>query len=192
MNHQTRFAAASLVIATVILGCTAKSSDESALTSPTFGTTTDATAVTGGVSALAGTCPVTTFVVERKTIKTDASTSFGDGGCVSIKEGLRVEVTGTAQSDGSVKASRAAVVVTTTTTTNPTTYTLIVGNVTALSGACPLLTIAVGEKKAITNASTVFNVRACADYKVGAYVEMSGNAVASTAALTATVVTGRK
>ena len=59
----------------------------------------------GAVGSLTGSCPSIQFVINSQTIFTDSSTSF-EGGCSTLKAGSHVEVKGTKQSDGRIKASK--------------------------------------------------------------------------------------
>jgi uncharacterized protein DUF5666 len=65
--------------------------------------------VKGAVSGLTGTCPKVSFTVGGNggtTVNTSESTRFEDVRCTSIKDGMRVEVTGARQSDGSITATK--------------------------------------------------------------------------------------
>ncbi|MBZ5556549.1 MAG: DUF5666 domain-containing protein [Acidobacteriia bacterium] len=60
----------------------------------------------GTVSGLAGACPALTFSVGTLKVSTSASTIFRGGSCGQLANGVRVEVTGMSQADGSVGATR--------------------------------------------------------------------------------------
>jgi len=62
------------------------------------------TTVTGKVSDLQGECPTLTFVVDGRRVRTDAATEF-DMGCGGLKNGRKVSVEGSVQSDGSILAT---------------------------------------------------------------------------------------
>lgn len=64
--------------------------------------------IAGAVGGLKGTCPTLTFGVNGYSIVTTASTTFGPGtnACVAIKSGSKVQVEGTKQADGTVKADK--------------------------------------------------------------------------------------
>jgi hypothetical protein len=66
-----------------------------------------ATSVTiaGTIHNLVAGCPILTFTLETKTIKTSAATSFGSGTCAALANDMRVTVVGTTQGDGSVLAT---------------------------------------------------------------------------------------
>jgi Domain of unknown function (DUF5666) len=62
--------------------------------------------VEGAVGALAGSCPSLTFTVNATTVSTDAATRFKEGTCSQVTNGVRVEVKGVRQSNGSINATR--------------------------------------------------------------------------------------
>jgi hypothetical protein len=62
--------------------------------------------VEGAVGALAGSCPSLTFTVKATPVSTDAATRFKEGTCSQVTNGVRVEVKGVRQSNGSIKATR--------------------------------------------------------------------------------------
>jgi hypothetical protein len=55
---------------------------------------------------LPGSCPARTFTVNSVKVSTDLTTRFSDGSCAQLANGAKVEVEGTRQTDGSVKAAR--------------------------------------------------------------------------------------
>ena len=59
----------------------------------------------GSVSNLSGTCPALTFTVRATTVRTNGVTRFTDGPCSRIANGVRLEVEGRRQPDGSVLAT---------------------------------------------------------------------------------------
>ena len=61
--------------------------------------------ITGTIHGLVAGCPILTFTLEGKTIKTSAATSFGSGTCAALANDMRVTVVGTTQGDGSVLAT---------------------------------------------------------------------------------------
>lgn len=66
----------------------------------------DVVSVTGVVAGLQGECPVITFTVGTRLVRTDASTQFQDGTCNNtLKDGRTVTAEGSIQSDGSLLAS---------------------------------------------------------------------------------------
>jgi hypothetical protein len=62
--------------------------------------------VDGRLSGLTGLCPVISFTVGATKVTTDQTTSFSGGSCQKLTNGKPVEVTGTKQTDGSIKASK--------------------------------------------------------------------------------------
>jgi len=61
--------------------------------------------IEGSVGGLKGTCPSVTFGINGYSIATNASTSFDGSACAALKNGDKVKVNGTRQSDGSVLAT---------------------------------------------------------------------------------------
>jgi hypothetical protein len=61
-------------------------------------------AVTGTISALAGSCPNVTFVLSGTTVRTSDKTRFEGGACGDIKDGVRAGVMGPKNTDGSINA----------------------------------------------------------------------------------------
>lgn len=62
--------------------------------------------VSGKVQSLSGKCPSLTFTVGSKTIVTDSSTDFAKFHCSDVKNGVAVSVSGTLQSNGTVRAAQ--------------------------------------------------------------------------------------
>ena len=62
--------------------------------------------VEGTVSAQSGSCPTLTFLVKTTKVATDAGTAFKGGTCAAIANGVKVEVEGVRQADGSIKATK--------------------------------------------------------------------------------------
>jgi hypothetical protein len=59
----------------------------------------------GSVSNLSGLCPALTFTVQATTVRTNGTTRFSGGPCSGIANGIRVEVEGTRERDGSFFAA---------------------------------------------------------------------------------------
>lgn len=121
--------------------------------------------IQGAASAISGTCPTLTFVVNGTTVMTNASTAISGGACANIIAGAHVEVKGVRQSNGSVLATRVSIEV---------EEAEVSGKVTAMTGACPTLTLTVNSTIVLTNASTTFKT-ACANIKVGTKVDATGS-----------------
>jgi Domain of unknown function (DUF5666) len=62
--------------------------------------------IEGRVSALNGTCPALTFMIDSITISTSASTTFSGGTCAQLANGALVTVDGNGQPNASVTATR--------------------------------------------------------------------------------------
>jgi hypothetical protein len=139
----------------------------------------------GTVSALSGACPAITFTVAGKTFTADAQTRFGDGGCAAVTNGAKVVVQTQAPTAGAVRVLAVKVI------PPPPPPPALTGEVTAVSGSCPAITITLGAKVAVTNAATVFTGKTCADVKVGSKVGIYGTIAAGATTLTATKVVVR-
>jgi hypothetical protein len=68
----------------------------------------DANEVKGTVSGLTGTCPDLTFTVGTRVVRTGSATVFDDR-CTDIRNGVRVEATGTRAENGTFTATRVEV-----------------------------------------------------------------------------------
>jgi hypothetical protein len=136
----------------------------------------------GTVSALSGNCPKVTFTVAGKTFTTDSLTRFSDGGCAAVKNDAKVLVQSQATTAGGVRVLAVKVI------PPPPPPPTIAGEITALSGTCPAITISLGTKQAVTSAATVFSGKACADVRVGAKVAIYGTVAAGATIVAATKV----
>ena len=58
----------------------------------------------GPLSGLTGTCPAMQFTVQGRIVTTSSQTNFRGGGCNHLVNGLRVEVEGDQQTNGTVAA----------------------------------------------------------------------------------------
>ena len=56
--------------------------------------------IKGRIDNLHGGCPSLTFSVGDKAVQTTSDTRYEDGGCGSLRSGMKVEVKGVAQSNG--------------------------------------------------------------------------------------------
>ncbi|MBM3908703.1 MAG: hypothetical protein FJ363_11605 [Gemmatimonadetes bacterium] len=136
----------------------------------------------GTVSGLSGACPAITFTVAGKAFTTDVQTRFGDGGCAAVKNNAKVVVYSQATPTGGVKVLAVKVI------PPPPPPPALAGEVTAVAGACPAITITVNGKTAVTSATTVFTGKACGDVKVGAKVAIYGTIATGATSVTATQV----
>ena len=59
----------------------------------------------GTVSALSGGCPMLMFMVKLTKVTTSAGTQFRGASCSGVANGVKVEVRGTRQTDGSIAAT---------------------------------------------------------------------------------------
>jgi hypothetical protein len=124
---------------------------------------------TGTISGLSGTCPSLSFSLEARTIKTNATTGYGDGACSALSNGQRVGVLGTAQADGSVLAIQVRV-----TPPPPPPPVSVTGTVGGLSGSCPALSFLLETKTIKTSAATGFGDGACTGIRNGVRVGVLG------------------
>lgn len=60
----------------------------------------------GLVAGLTGTCPVVTFTLNGRTVKTTTATRYEDGTCASVQNNARIEVHGRRQADGAIQADK--------------------------------------------------------------------------------------
>jgi hypothetical protein len=139
----------------------------------------------GTVSALSGACPAITFTVAGKTFTTDAQTRFGNGGCAAVKNDVKVVVQSQATAAGGVRVLAVKLIL------PPPPAPNLAGEVTAVSGTCPAITISLGSKTAVTSAATVFTGKTCADVKPGVKVAIFGTVAPGSATITATKVVVR-
>jgi hypothetical protein len=132
----------------------------------------------GTIGGLTTGCPVVTFTVGASRVSTDATTTFLGGICSQLANGARAEVTGTKQSDGSIKAVTVKIEdtpITTPPTTPAPSARELSGVVTGLgAGACPVTTFTVGTTKVTTDASTTFTGGTCLQLKNTITVEVKG------------------
>jgi len=63
------------------------------------------TELEGTISGLAGACPAVTFTIGMTKVSTDSTTKFPGGTCRQLANGGKVEVKGSKQPDGSIKAA---------------------------------------------------------------------------------------
>jgi hypothetical protein len=119
-------------------------------------------------SVIPGTaCPTLQFVVQGITVKTNPSTQYEDGTCEEIQVGVKLEIKGTRELDGSVLATRVEF---------EEKFVEGEGRVTSLVAgtACPTLQFKVQGITVKTDATTLFEGGTCADIQVGVKVEVKG------------------
>ncbi len=136
----------------------------------------------GTVSGLGGTCPAITFTVAGKSFTTDNQTRFGDAGCAAVKNDVKVGVAYQTRTDGSVRVLTVKVI------PPPPPPPDLAGQVSAVSGTCPIIVITIGSRTATTTATTVFQGKACSAVTAGTKVGIYGTIAAGATTLTATKV----
>ena len=156
----------------------------SSATSPTFDARATVTTITGAVTGLVGSCPALMFALERRIIKTDVATNFGDSKCTELRNSIRVEVTGAVQAEGSVLATRIRLVPAANAPTPPPSPTprpsptpalvSVVGVIDGLVGSCPTVSFSIERRLFKTVASTVFAGAGCSALVNGLRVELAG------------------
>jgi hypothetical protein len=58
------------------------------------------------MSGLAGICPIVSFTVADRLVRTTADTEFKERRCGELKNGMKVRVRGVVQVDGSIIATK--------------------------------------------------------------------------------------
>lgn len=127
------------------------------------------TTVQGAVADLSGSCPALTFMVGPTSVTTTAETSFRGSGCAALANGSFVAVNGTAQSNGSIAATRVFVA-----PAPPTNESRARGTVSGLSGTCPTLTLTVAQTAVSTTSATQFVGGSCSVIVNGSFVVVDG------------------
>jgi len=108
-------------------------------------------------------CPAITFTINGVSVTTGGSTDFDDGPCSGGQNGIKVEVKGSRQPDGSVVAREVEL-----------DDEEIEGAVSGLAGACPNLTFIVKGTTVVTNSLTKFEDGSCTGVQNGMKVEAKG------------------
>ena len=119
---------------------------------------------------LPGSCPARTFMVNGVKVVTDTATKFSDGTCAQLANGIKVEVEGTRQADGSVKAVKVEF------EEAEQKEAEVEGTISGLTSTatCPVLTFSVNATKVSTNATTEFSGGTCKQLANGMKVEAEG------------------
>src|SRR5262249_27289658 len=128
--------------------------------------------VSGALTGLAGACPNLTFSVSGTTVSTDATTSFGAGGCAAALNGSHVTVQGSLQGDGSMLAGQIVI-------DQPAPPRDVSGVIQGLSGGCPNLSFTVSGTLVKTDARTTFDGLPCPSVGNGQQAEVTGTVQAS-------------
>jgi hypothetical protein len=140
----------------------------------------------GVVSGLTGTCPNVSFTVQNWKVTASETTQFEDVTCGDIKNGMVVEVNGSRQSDGSIKATKVEGDDDDVTVTNATQVEAK-GAVSGFTGTCPKVSFTVRTIKVNTSETTRFEDIRCAAIQDGTEVEVTGTRQAD-GSITATKV----
>lgn len=123
----------------------------------------------GRVTAVTGTCPDLTITVDGITVKLDALTRYVPAGasCSLIKVGTKLKVKAVPAPGGGFRARTVEI-------KGQRNFGEGESRITAVTGACPDVTIAFGRTEVLVNASTVFVGGTCSDLAVGSVVQVKG------------------
>ena len=132
----------------------------------------------GVVSALSGTCPTLTFTVQSTKVTTSGATAFKDTTCAALANGMRVEVKGDRQADGSIVAARVEADDEDDEDDDhdqgPGRRSEMKGPVASLRGECPNLSFILQGARITTTVATQFADTTCAALRNGVKVEVEG------------------
>ena len=139
----------------------------------------------GVVSGLSGTCPTLAFTLGTLRVTTTGSTYFKEGACATVSNGMSVEVNGQPQADGSL----VAVLVKQRDNDDEEDddddddddedddddddEARIEGTVSALTGACPVISFTARSTSVTTTSATRFD-EGCSAVRDGRRVEVRG------------------
>jgi len=140
----------------------------------------------GTITSLSGSCPAVNFMLSPTAtvsgsavkIYTNSATVFSGAGCAGLKNGVKVQVTGTTRTDGLLVASKVVVEEEKTGTAYEGK-----GTIGGLSGSCPTVTFSLTLATVVssstvtvyTNTATVFSGGGCSDLmKTGLKVLVKG------------------
>lgn len=168
------FVGVSVAAVALVSSCARTTADTTAASDAAFGAGTVSSPLVGTVSALSGSCPAIAFVIERKPIRTDGGTSFGEKSCADVKNGARVEITGVTQSDGVMLANSVRLLPTATATPPVPATVTVTGTTHAVTGACPAIAFTLEGRTIRTTAATVFGGGTCANVTDAIKVEIVG------------------
>ena len=144
------------------------------LNAATAGASGTVVTMTGTISALTGACPSVTFTYERKTVRTNAATAYGDIRCAGLANDVRIAIAASTQADGSLLALKISPIATAT----PVAVTLT-GTIASLRGTCPVIGFMLAGKSIVTNAATGFgDGNTCAVAQNDLQVTVTGTAQA--------------
>lgn len=134
----------------------------------------------GALAAVQGACPAINAVVNGTRFTTSASTSFDGGTCSSFRNGDKVEVKATRQTDGSIVATRLHKEDDGDDDDDDEhgTEAELEGRLGAVQGTCPAIVSTVDGHKFTTSASTSFDGVACGSLASGDKVNVKGTSQA--------------
>lgn len=128
----------------------------------------------GAIADLAGVCPSISFAISGSPVATNAATEFEGGACSTLKNGDKVEVKGTRQSNGTVLASKIEKEDGDDDKKSAAGTVELKGALGGLSGTCPSISFIVSGSSVAANGSTKFEGGACSTLKNGDKVEVEG------------------
>ncbi|OFW22009.1 MAG: hypothetical protein A3H97_02780 [Acidobacteria bacterium RIFCSPLOWO2_02_FULL_65_29] len=128
----------------------------------------------GALAGLSGTCPSIAFTVSGSSVAANGSTKFEGGACSTLKNGDKVEVEGTRQSNGTVLASEIEKEDGDDDKKPAAGPVELKGALGGLSGTCPSIAFTVSGSSVAANGSTKFEGGACSTLKNGDKVEVEG------------------
>jgi hypothetical protein len=140
----------------------------------------------GTVSGLRGTCVNLTFAVAGTTVDTSSATRFTPN-CAAVVDGATVEIVGLKQPGGRALAAEVAVEVVGAPPPTPPAVFEGTGNVSGLSGSCPLVRFSLGTTAVAAAVGTDFKP-SCAALRNGDRVEVRGTQAVPDGPVTATSI----
>lgn len=124
----------------------------------------------GTIGAITGACPTLTMVITGARVQTTAATEYINGGCATLRSGTKVKVHAETQPDGRILAERVE------TLRAPGRSISGDGEVSRVSGACPVLTMTVRGYPVRTSATTTFTGGTCESIRPGTKIDVTGTA----------------
>ena len=143
--------------------------------------------LSGTVVGVGGSCPTLSLKVGETYVTTNAATTFSGRSCGDVRTGDSVQIVGTKPADGGI-VTATKVTVTASAPATPAPVTLS-GTVIGVGGACPTLSMKVGDTYVTTNAATTFSGKSCGEVKTGDSVQIVGTKPADSGIVTATKIT---
>ena len=130
----------------------------------------------GAINAITGSCPTLTLTIGGRTVRTNSSTTFERISCGSLEAGTFVEVEGRPQADGSLLADKVQLEDEDDGDDDgdDNDEAEFRGNVTAVGGSCPALSMTVAGRSVRTTATTSFERGACGDIRAGQLLQIKG------------------